>query len=221
MKLIKKRLEKEEMDADDFKNEFLLRRALINKKTFNKGSIEIEDIYADEYVEQCALAAGGDVVAQDLLSYWFKHGNPVLPENIDLSMKWEFLAAANGNKHTITKLALFLNYYYDSIIDSDYFDELQNVIDIYQENYQELLGQVICQFTVQELGINALELSKARTDKLEFNQLSMQRFTQAVNRAMPKVDEYFRKLIEKSKFKPIEQPVETPENNSSDDGDNK
>ena len=187
------------MTADDYKNEFLQRRALINKKTFNKGSIEIEDIYAEEYIEQCTLAAGGDVVAQDLLSYWFKHGNPALPENIELSMKWQLLAAANGNKHTITKLALFLNYYYDSIADSDYFDDLQNVIELTQDNYQDLLGQVICQKTVEELGINALDLSKQRTDEVLFNQLSMQRFTQAINRAMPKVDDYFRKLIEKAK----------------------
>ena len=198
MKFIKKTKEPQDMTADDYKDEFLQRRALINKKTFNKGSIEIEDIYADEYIEQCTLAAGGDVVAQDLLSYWFKHGNPALPENIELSMKWQLLAAANGNKHTITKLALFLNYYYDSIADSDYFDDLQKVIVLTQDNYQDLLGQVICQKTVEELGINALDLSKQRTDEVPFNQLSMQRFTQAINRAMPKVDDYFRKLIEKA-----------------------
>ena len=113
MKLMKKVKDPQDMTVDDYKDEFLQRRALINRKTFNKGSIEIADIYADEYIEQCTLAAGGDVVAQDLLSYWFKHGNPALPENIELSMKWQLLAAANGNKHTITKLALFLNYYYD------------------------------------------------------------------------------------------------------------
>ena len=95
------------------------------------------------------------------------------------------------------------------------------------------MGQVICQFVVQELGINALDLSKARTDKLEFNQLSMQRFTQAVNRAMPKVDEYFRKLIEKSKHKFIDRlesieevekedlNTENKDNNNDNNGDKK
>ena len=200
MKLIKRVKEVEEMTAEDYKDEFLQRRALINKKTFNKGSIEVADIYAEEYIEQCSLAAGGDVVAQDLLSYWFKHGNPALPENIELSMKWQLLAAANGNKHTITKLALFLNYYYDSIAESDYFEDLKNVIELTLDNYQELLGQVICQKTVEELNINALDLSKERTDELKFNQLSMQRFTQAINRAMPKVDEYFRNLVQKAKM---------------------
>ena len=187
------------MTVDDYKDEFLQRRALINRKTFNKGSIEVEDIYAEEYIEQCTLAAGGDVVAQDLLSYWFKHGNPALPENIELSMKWQLLAAANGNKHTITKLTLFLNYYYDSIGDSDYFVELRDTMGLTQDNYQELLGQVICQKTVEELNINALDLSKEKTIEIKFNQLSMQRFTQAINRAMPKVDEYFRNLIQKAR----------------------
>ena len=199
MKLIKKIKDPEDMTVDDYKDEFLQRRALINRKTFNKGSIEVEDIYAEEYIEQCTLAAGGDVVAQDLLSYWFKHGNPALPENIELSMKWQLLAAANGNKHTITKLTLFLNYYYDSIGDSDYFVELRDTMGLTQDNYQELLGQVICQKTVEELNINALDLSKEKTIEIKFNQLSMQRFTQAINRAMPKVDEYFRNLIQKAR----------------------
>ena len=34
---------------EEYRNEFLERRAEISKKTYNKGSIEIEDIYAQEY----------------------------------------------------------------------------------------------------------------------------------------------------------------------------
>lgn len=184
-------------DEEYFKNEFLSRRAEIAKKTYNKGSIAIEDIYADEYTEQCTLAAGGDVVAQDLLSYWFKHGNPVLPENIELSMKWLFLAGAGGNKHSINKLSLFLNYAYDSILYSEYFDDLNKILIINQDNYQSLLGEVICQKLVEELDISALELSKEKTVEITFNQLSMQRFTSALDRAMKKVDEYFISLVKK------------------------
>ncbi len=185
--------------ADDYKNEFLERRALIAKKTYNKGSIEIEDIYADEYIEQCTLAVGGDVIAQDLLSYWFKHGNPAVPENIELSMKWLFVAGANGNKHSLNKLVLFLNYAFDSIIFSDYYADLCKIIKITNDNYQYLLGEVICQYIVKDLNINTLELTKEKTIKIEFNQLSMQRFTASLNRAMVNVDNYFRKLIEKTK----------------------
>ena len=189
-----------DLSQEYYKNAFLERRASIAKKTYNKGSIEVEDIYAEEYIEQCALAAGGDVVAEDLLSYWFKHGNPAVPENIDFSMKWQFLAGAGGNKHTISKMTLFLNYSYDSIVYSDYFDELAKIIYIDQDNYQYLLGQVICQKVVEELNINALDLAKEKVYKLEYNQLSMQRFSNALNKAMNRVDDYFRKLIEKNKL---------------------
>lgn len=198
-KLIKKIDDNYEMTEDDYKNAFLLRRASVSKKTYGKGSIEIEDIYAEAYIDQCALAAGGDVVAQDLLGYWFKHGNPALPENVELSYKWQFLAAAGGNKHTINKLALFLDYSYDTISMQDYFKDLVDVIGLDESNYQSLLGQVICQYIVEDLNINALDLSKEKTVEIKFNQLSMQRFTMSLNRAMVKVHEYFRNLLAKRK----------------------
>lgn len=187
--------------VEDYKNQFLERRALIARKTYNKGSIEIEDIYANEYIEQCTLAVSGDVIAQDLLSYWFKHGNPALPENIELSMKWLFLAGANGNKHSINKLVLFLNYAFDSIIFSDYYNDLCQIINITNDNYQYLLGEVICQYLVKDLQIKSLDLTKEKLEKIEFNSISMQRFTASLNRAMINVDDYFRKLIEKTKNK--------------------
>ncbi len=196
-KIVKKIDDDHEMTLDDYKNAFLIRRASVTKKTYGKGSIEIADIYAEEYVEQCALAAGGDVVAQDLLGYWFKHGNPAVPENIELSYKWQFLAGAGGNKHTLNKLTLFLNYAYDTISSMDYFNALSNEIGLTAENYQSLLGQVICQYIVQDININALDLAKEKTIEIKFNQLSMQRFTASLNRAMTKVHEYFRNLLAK------------------------
>lgn len=185
--------------VDYYKNEFLKRRATIARKTYNKGSIEIEDIYADEYNEQCALAAGGDVIAEDLLSYWFKHGNPVLKENIETSYKWLFLAGAGGNKHSLNKLTLFFNYAYDTICFSDYYDDLMDILDLTADNFQIQLGEVLCQHIVQEMGINALDLAKERPTEVKFNQLSMQRLTASLNRVLPKVDDYFRKLIGRTK----------------------
>lgn len=183
--------------AEDYKNDFLIRRAKYAKATYNKGSIEIEDIYANGYVDECTNAASGDVVAQDLLSYWFKHGTPALPENIDLSMKWLFLAGSNGNKHSIVKLAMFFNYAYDFIIYCDYYDALKRVLSLDKSNYQEILGEIICKHLVEELNINALSLAKERTDSLEYNELSMQRFTKALNKVLPKLDDYFINFLNK------------------------
>ena len=182
-----------------YKNEFLKRRAQIARLTYNKGSIEIEDIYANEYLKQCELAVMGDVVAQDLLSYWFKHSNPAVPENIEMSYKWLFLAGANGNKHSITKLTIFFNYAYDSILYSDYSTDLVDLMDLTDDNYHELLGQVICGELVKELNIDALELSKQKVVEIKYDPIIMQRFTTSLNRAMTNVDNYFRELIQKNK----------------------
>ena len=191
--------EQEYRTEEEYRNDFLERRAQISRKTYNKGSIEIEEIYAQEYMNQCELAVYGDVVAQDLLSYWFKHGNPAIEENIELSMKWLFLAASGGNSHSITKLALFLNYAYDEVINSEYFKDLVDVLYITQENYQENIGKVICKFIVYDLKIDALELAKTKLSRLEFNRLTMQRFTQSLNRAMPKVHEFFETFVKNNK----------------------
>ena len=79
----------------------------------------------------------------------------------------------------------------------DYFNALSNEIGLTAENYQSLLGQVICQYIVQDININALDLAKEKTIEIKFNQLSMQRFTASLNRAMTKVHEYFRNLLAK------------------------
>ncbi|MBO5884758.1 MAG: hypothetical protein J6Q51_03080 [Clostridia bacterium] len=182
-----------------YKDEFLKRRAVISRKTYNKGSLDIEDIYAEAYHEQCELAASGDVIAEDLLAYWFKHGNPCLPENVETSYKWLFLAGAGGNKHSLNKLTLFFNYAYDTICYSDYYADLIELMELTAGNFQILLGEVVCQHLVEELGINAMDLAQLLPVEVKFNQQSMQRLTAALNRVLPKVDDYFRKLIAKSK----------------------
>lgn len=185
--------------ANYFKNEFLKRRALVARKTYNKGSIEIEQIYINEYKEQCALANGGDIIAQDLISYWFKHGNPYLPENIEMSMKWLFLAGAGGNKHSLNKLNLFFYYAFDTICFSDYYDDLFDILDLDENDFRAKLGEVICKHLIEEMELNVEELTKQPLQEIKFNQLSMQRLTTYLNKVTPKVDDYFRSYVKNHK----------------------
>ena len=78
-------------------------------------------------------------------------------------------------------------------------------MDITEDNYQILLGEILCQHLVEELNINALDLTKERPICIEFNQQSMQRFTAALNRCMYRVDDYFIKLVEKFKAERLER----------------
>ncbi len=191
-------MEMQELTEEEYKNGFLKRRAKYTKQCFGKGSLDIEEIMADAYLEECSEAASGDAIAMDLLSYWFKHGNQVLEENIETSMKWLFLAGKHGNTHSITKLQLFFNYAYDYVLSQDYSDEIIKKLQIYKENYQEILGVILCNHLCEELNINTLDLAKERTSKVEFNTLSMQRFTTSLNRALTRVDRYFNNFITKN-----------------------
>lgn len=194
-------LNEKEIDktSQEYQDDFLKLRAKYDKKIFKKGSLEAEDILAEAYIDVCADAAGGDVVSQDLLSYWFKRGNLALPENIELSMKWQFLAGANGNKFSIDKFQLFFSYSYDTIIFSDLLKDVQAIFDINAKNYQYLFGELFCKEIVKDLGIDALSLSKEKLTKIEFNTESMQKFTASLNRAVPKVVDYLTNLVQKYK----------------------
>ena len=82
----------ETMTSQDFKDEYARRREKIYAKTYKVGSMQAEKILLNEYEELCADAAGGDPVAEDILAEWYRNGNQVIPENIEISMKFLILS---------------------------------------------------------------------------------------------------------------------------------
>ncbi len=181
------------MTSQDFKDAYQKRREKIFSKTFKVGSIRAEQILQDEYVELCADAAGGDPVAEDILANWFRNGNEVVRENVELSMKWLLLAGANGNKFSQDRLKLQFGYAFDQIIDLPDFSDICRKFDIDETNFQYVLGKLICDGVVDEMKIDPLELAKAKPTYLPFSAIVMRSFDRAINKATQRVIDYLRR----------------------------
>lgn len=187
-------INEENKPVDYYRDSFINLRNKIYSKTYGVGSIAANRILDHEYENLCADAAGGDVVAQDFLSYWFKNGSEVVPENIEMAMKWQILAGANGNKLSIEKMFVLFNGAYDLIVFLKDFDQISRKLDITKQNYQYILGRLLCEAVVDEMHLNALELAETERTKLEFNEFSMRKFDKAIQRATDTVVQYLRKL---------------------------
>lgn len=183
----------EKMTSEQFKNEIARRREGIFAKTYRMGSIQAEVVLRREYEDLCADAAGGDPIAEDILAEWFRNGNNIVPENIESSMKWLFLAGANGNKYSLDRLKLHFAFAFDRIIALKDFGKIALKFDIDEYNYQYTLGKLICDGVVDELNIDPLELAKQKPIYIPFSGIIMRRFDRVINSAVDRVIEYLRR----------------------------
>lgn len=183
----------EEMTSDDFREGFFKLRRKVDRIIDNADFVNREKAFFDLYTEIGVKAIDGDIVAQDYLGYLFKHGKePYIKENIELAMKWLILAGANGNKGTIKKLSLFLNYAFDEIVFAEDFLSFRDRNGLYKENYEFVLGKLICEAIVDELHIDAMELTKTELTEIQYNDRSLRVFDRARNNAIPIVLNYLR-----------------------------
>lgn len=183
----------ENMSSQDFRDEIAIRREKIYRKLYRVGSLEAERILFDEYEILCEDAAGGDPIAEDILAEWFRNGNQIIPENLEMSMKWLILAGANGNKYSLDRLKLHFGTSFDKIIDLNDFGKIAHRYDIHEYNYQYVLGKLICDAVVDEMNINALELAKQKPTYLPFSPIVMRRFDRAINSGLEKLIEMLRR----------------------------
>lgn len=182
----------EDMTAEEFKTEFKILREKIISKTYGIGSIKADRILAEEYTKLCEMAAEGNPVACDLLAEWFRNGNSIVPENIEISMKWLFLAGAEGNKFSLDRLKIHFGYAFDTIIEENDFGDFSLKFNITSDNYQYVIGQLLCKAIVEDLDINALDLSKEKLFYLPFSSIILRGFDRSIQRAVETVLKYFR-----------------------------
>lgn len=179
---------------DEQSNAFIKLRRSVAKKISSVTIFEAEKIFPDILEDLQVRAVSGDIVAQDYLGYIYKKGiKYLLPVNIELAMKWQILAASNGNYFSITKLALFLNYAYDLIVFEDDFPQLRDKHYLSLENYEMTLGKLICDAIVDYLSLDALSLTKEKVVEIKDNDASLRKFDRAKAKAVEKVLEYLRK----------------------------
>lgn len=181
------------LSSKEANEEFLKLRNRIDKLIEQTPPDQLDEVFAEEFGKIYTDAVLGDLVAQDYLGYIFKRGKDnLVPENIEISMKWQILAAANGNNLSIDRLQIFLNFAYDEIVYQDDFAMIKYKNDLDENNYTYIIGRLICEAIVDDLQIKPLEIIKDVPDVLPFNSASMRVFDMARNRAIKIVLRYLR-----------------------------
>ena len=131
-------------------------------------------------------AAEGDVVMQDVLSYYYKTGvQGHLQEDYKKYMEWSFISGANGNEFAIDKLQFFLSYAYDEIVEHPDFGKIKYYNDIDEYNYLYIIGQKLCEQIVGQLKINQQELSKTSDIYRPYRPEYFRDYRKALDAAIP------------------------------------
>lgn len=139
-------------------------------------------------------AREGDVVAQDVLAYFYRDGaGRALQEDYVKYMHWEILAGANGNMFAIDKLQFFMGYAYDTIVNHEDFGLMKYKCKIDEYNYLFVIGQKICEELVEKLGITAQQLLEERDRYNPYRPEYFRDLRKAVDNALPQVIEKMKK----------------------------
>lgn len=190
-----KKLEEEfeDLSVDACRKKFMDMRKNF-QKTFQKADfLAKQETFNNLYDKICIDAVEGDVIAQDFLAYLNKKGwGDFLPVNMDASMRWQILSAANGNGFAIEKLTIFLSFAIDKILAVEDIREIAERNDIFQENYQYIIGRLICEGIVDELHINARDMIKEETKHQEASPKIMHVFDNAREESIPRVLKFLR-----------------------------
>lgn len=183
----------EDLSTDTCRKKFVEMRKNF-QKTFQKADfLAKEETFNSLYDNICISAVDGDVVAQDFLAYLNKKGwGNFLPINMDASMRWQILSGANGNGFAIEKLTIFLSFAVDKILSVEDIKEIAERNEIFQENYQYILGRLLCEGIVDELNINARDMIKETPREVPQTPKVMHVFDNAREEAIPRVLKYLR-----------------------------
>lgn len=180
-------------------NDFIRRKDAYNsfrelRKILNGSIASPQDwkkSFSEMFAEVGALAMENNCIAQDVLSYYYKDGvEGALEENYDQYMQWEILSAANGNEFAIEKLQFFLNYAMQEIVDNEKLDKILALNGIDENNYMYILGNLLCEGVVDELGLSPKKLVDAPAKKQEYSLERMRVYRTALDKALPKVLKY-------------------------------
>lgn len=170
--------------------EFKIIRNNLNKSLENPRGESFSSLFS----KIKKLASEGDVVAQDVVAYFYRDGaGRYLSENYPKYMAWQILSASNGNKFAIEKLQFFMGYAYDTIVDHEDFGiiKYRNQIDEY--NYIYIIGQKICQALVEELGYDAKTLGEESDRYDNYKPEQFRDLRKAIDKVLPKVIEDMKK----------------------------
>ena len=161
------------------------------RKVLNQMLETRRDRFEESWADVGALAMAGNPIAQDIMSYYYKNGvNGFLPENYDLYMKWEILAAANGNEFAIEKLQFFLNYAFQELITQDNYQKIMSKNGITEENHLYVIGNLLCEGLVDQMQITAKGLVEAKNEIIVYTPERLRTYKRELEKALPRILEY-------------------------------
>ena len=150
--------------------------------------------FAELFAKIKKQAGAGDVVAQDVVAYFYRDGaERYLREDYIKYMHWEIVSAAGGNKFAIDKLQFFLGYAYDMIVNHRDFARIKNKNNIDEYNYIYIIGQQICEQLVEDLDINPEELSQTPDRFRPYAPEHFRDLRNAIDKALPTVIDEMKK----------------------------
>jgi hypothetical protein len=151
----------------------------------------------DDAVYNITTKATTDAGAQDFLSYCYKKGKyDFCLTNYEKYMKWSFLAAAQGNAFTLSKLQIFLTNSIDDVLSMDNHDVMIDFLELTSENYYVFLSKLVCEENVKNLGISAESLIKMPEVYQEQTDDMLRLFDNAKMDAAKSVKEILKKAID-------------------------
>lgn len=163
------------------------------RKTLNEYIENEPKMFAGKFAETKKKAGEGDLVAMDILAYYYKTGVPdLLPENYEKYLKWEIVAAARGNELAIEKLQFLLGYAYTEIMESEDYEtiEYKNGIDDYNVIY--VIGKNICKMLVREMSIFPTDMAVEEDEYKPYTQEQFVHFRETIDKVIPKTIDFMK-----------------------------
>lgn len=148
--------------------------------------------FQENFEELKWQALYGNVVAMDVLAYYYKSGVPKhLPENYNRYMEWEIVAASRGNELAIDKLQFLIGFAYDKISEHAEFDEMVFKNDITEENVEHVLGKALCKIINRDfLKAFPIDLAKKEDTFEPYSQEAFVNLRKVIEDAIPKTIEF-------------------------------
>lgn len=163
------------------------------RKELNEYIENDPDKFKTKFKELKENAKREDVVAMDILAYYYKSGVPkLLPENYDYYLKWEIVAAARGNELAIEKLQFLLGYAITAIMECDDYETIAYKNDIEDFNAVYVIGKAICKMMARELRIYPVDLVELEDVAKPYTQEVFIVFRKNVDDIIPKTIEFMK-----------------------------
>lgn len=121
------------------------------RKKLNEYISKNPKMFIQRFEELKKNALEGDIIAMDVLAYYYKFGvKNLLPENYMRYISWELISSARGNQLAIEKLQFLIGYACDEIIACDDFETIKYKNDITQNNLLYVLGKAVSKILVKD-----------------------------------------------------------------------